>query len=185
MITAEIKCSHNAVWPLAKFVLHPRNPNTHPPEQLRLLAKVIVAQGWRSPVVVSRLSGLVIKGHGRLAAAALAGLESAPVDLQDYTDEASELADLVADNRIAELAEIDDAALKTMLEELSDSGIDLEIAGFDEKAFDDLLKDVAPPPDVPIVSRFQIVIDCATETAQTGLLERFIAEGITCRALTL
>lgn len=34
-----------------------------------------------------------------------------PVDYQNYTNEAEEYADLVADNRIAELAEIDNKLL--------------------------------------------------------------------------
>lgn len=82
--SAKVACAHTEIWPLEKFVPHPRNPNRHPAEQLRLLGKVIISNGWRSPVCVSRRSGFVIKGHGRLEAARMAGLESAPVDLQDY-----------------------------------------------------------------------------------------------------
>lgn len=131
-----IRCAHAAVWPLKRFAPNPRNPNTHPPEQLRLLAKVIVAQGWRSPIVVSRLSGLVVKGHGRLAAAKLAGLTSAPVDLQDYATAAEETADLIADNQLAELSEIDATALDVLISELKveDPSFDLELAGIDLSA---------------------------------------------------
>ena len=54
---------------------------------------------------MSKRSGFIVKGHGRLAAALLEGVKEAPVDYQNYTTEAEEYAVLVADNRIAELAE--------------------------------------------------------------------------------
>lgn len=146
---APIACAHTEVWPLDRFRPHPRNPNTHPPEQLRLLGKIIVTQGWRSPVVVSRLSGLVIKGHGRLAAAKLMNLESAPVDLQDYASEAMELADLMADNQIAEFSEIDATAFDSLVAELKlDANFDVELAGLDLSAAVAALEAVEMPASV-------------------------------------
>jgi len=134
-----IYCSRTEVWPIAKLKPNPRNPNRHPPEQIRLLAKIICAQGWRSPVVVSKLSGLIVKGHGRLEAAKLAGLTEVPVDLQDYADEATEWADLVADNRLTELAEIDNDALKDLLIELDTGDIDMEMTGFTQRDMEFLM----------------------------------------------
>src|SRR5690606_24234607 len=122
MTDAPIRCAHTELRDVAALKPHPRNPNTHPAEQLRLLAKVITTTGWRAPIVVSRRSGYVVKGHGRLEAAKLAGLKRAPVDVQDYADEAEELADLVADNRLAELAEMDQADLNALLLELEADG---------------------------------------------------------------
>ena len=86
-----------------------KNPNQHPDEQIELLAKIIERQGWRAPVTVSTRSGLVVRGHGRLMAAKLIGLGSVPVDYQHYDSEEEELADLVADNRLSELAQVDKA----------------------------------------------------------------------------
>lgn len=143
MKTAPVKCLHTEVWALDRFVEHPRNPNSHPPAQLELLAKIIVTQGWRNPIVVSRLSGLIIKGHGRLAAARLAGLDVAPVELQDYASPEQELADLIADNRIAELAEADQFALHGLLAELrSDPEFDSMLAGFTVEAADQLADEI-------------------------------------------
>jgi hypothetical protein len=42
-------------------------------------------------------------------------METVPVDFQDYESEAAEWADMLADNRIAELAETDDEELKAIL----------------------------------------------------------------------
>lgn len=62
---------------------NPKNPNQHPEEQVELLAKIIRAQGWRAPVTVSTLSGMIVRGHGRYMAARLIGCP-VPVDYQDY-----------------------------------------------------------------------------------------------------
>lgn len=45
---------------------------------------------------------------------------------------------MIADNRIAELAAINDDALKSLLQEL-DGQIDLDLTGFDEDSLDDIL----------------------------------------------
>lgn len=128
-----VHCSHSQLADVVGLVPNPRNPNKHPDKQIAMLAKIIRHQGWRSPIVVSNRSGFVVKGHGRLEAAKLLQVEKVPVDRQDYATEADEWADLIADNRIAELAETDDQEIAALLKEL-DGKIDLAIAGFDEEA---------------------------------------------------
>lgn len=155
-----IHCAHDETWPLDKFREHPRNPNKHPAEQLRLLGKVIAGNGWRSPICVSTRSGLVIKGHGRLHAARLAGMTEAPVDLQDYASEADELADLVADNRIAELAEISAGELAGLVRELQASGIDTELVGFDGLELGRLLQNVRADGENSAGEVWQGMPDC-------------------------
>ena len=77
----------------------------------RIVAVFIIPSGygdrWRNPVTVSNRSGLIVRGHGRLEAALLIGCETIPVEEQDYATDAEELADLLADNRLSELAELD------------------------------------------------------------------------------
>jgi hypothetical protein len=131
----EIKCAHTAVWPVAAFKAHPRNPNKHPAEQLALIGDVIRRAGWRNSIVVSNQSGFVIKGHGRLSAALACGFTHAPVDLQDYDSDDAEMADMIADNRIASLAEINEAGLATVLTEINQSETNLLMSGFTEDAF--------------------------------------------------
>lgn len=133
-----IFCAHTELVDIDKLVENPRNPNTHPESQIALLSKIIRAQGFRNAIVVSRRSGFVTKGHGRLAAARLLQMDRVPVDYQEYESEAAEWADMIADNRIAELAAINDDALKSLLQEL-DGQIDLDLTGFDEDSLDDIL----------------------------------------------
>ncbi|MCL4473549.1 MAG: site-specific DNA-methyltransferase [Actinobacteria bacterium] len=143
----DIHCSYDDLVDLVALVPHPRNPNTHPTKQIELLAKIIASQGWRAPITVSKRSGFIIRGHGRLMAAQKLGLDQAPVDYQDYATEAEEWADLVADNRIAELAKIDEDELAKLMAELSDGDLDMELTGFGEKELDRILA-AATPVDI-------------------------------------
>ena len=93
-------CAHDKIVDTDELVGNPRNPNQHPKEQITALAKIIKRQGWRHPIVVSNRSGFVVKGHGRLLAAKELNAAQVPVDFQDYESEASEYADLMADNKI-------------------------------------------------------------------------------------
>ena len=142
-------CAHTELVETEKLVPNPRNPNRHPESQIKLLAKIIRAQGWRNPIVVSKRSGFVIKGHGRLDAAKLLECEKVPVDFQDYDNEAAEWADMLADNRIAELAETDDEELKKLIQEL-DGKIDLDLTGFDAVSLDELLPPEAGGEPMPV-----------------------------------
>ena len=133
-------CRHDEIRDPAGLVSNPRNPNNHPESQIEILSRVIKAQGWRSPIVVSKRSGFIVKGHGRLAAALLLGAKSVPVELQDYETEASEWADLIADNRIAELSVTNHDELKKLMIELRDDNFDLDLTGFSGDDLDSWLK---------------------------------------------
>lgn len=134
-----VYCRFTEMRPLVSLVEHPRNPNTHPRSQLQRLADVIRGNGWRQPITVSDLSGYIIKGHGRYQAAKLAGFTEAPVEVQHYDNEAAELADMLADNRIAELSEIDNEALNAALEQLQiEDPAALPLSGFTEEEWAEL-----------------------------------------------
>lgn len=138
-----IFCAYDKLVKLDDLVEHPDNPNTHPKKQVDKLSRLIDAVGWRLPICVSNLSGFVIRGHGRLAAARILGVKVAPVDFQDYQSRDEEIADLVADNTIPELAHIDDKLLAVLVKEI-DTGdlIDTEMLGLSEKKIDSLLQEI-------------------------------------------
>ena len=106
---------------------------------------------------MSKRSGLIVRGHGRLEAALLMGAEKVPVDFQDYGSEAEELADLLADNRLSELAELDEDDLKRVIESIraSDPSFDVELTGFMEDEIARLYDEV-PEDDVETVPRMEI-----------------------------
>ncbi len=131
-------CSYDELVDVAKVIPNPRNPNMHPEKQIKILARVIEARGWRVPITVSKRSGFIVRGHGRLQAAILLGCEVVPVDLQDYASEAEEWADMIADNRLAELSEIDQDILAHLVSEL-DGVIDISLLGYSDKAISEML----------------------------------------------
>ena len=144
-MSPQIHCSYTELSDPALLVPNPRNPNQHPKRQIELLAKIIESQGWRTPVTVSNRSGFVVRGHGRLQAALLLGCQ-VPVDRQDYTSEAEEWADLIADNRIAELAEIDGEELAKLLHDLDGLDLDMDLTGYTDKQVDNLLAGIRMEP---------------------------------------
>ena len=125
-----VYCRCDEAVDIEKVTGHPRNPNKHGDEQIALLAKIIKASGWRNPICVSNRSGFVIKGHGRLMAARVLGVAQVPVEYQDYDTEAAEYQDMIADNRIAELAERDMGIIKDLLEELDTGANDMDLTGY-------------------------------------------------------
>jgi len=118
---------------------NPKNPNIHTDEQIARIANIIKNQGWRSPIVVSNLSGFVVAGHGRLEAAKMLGMNQVPVSYQDFTTEAQEKAHLLADNRLSELSELDNTKLKDLLQELDTGEIDMDLTGFDNEEIQALM----------------------------------------------
>lgn len=142
-------CAHDKLVDIEQVVPNPRNPNKHPENQLKLLTKIIEAQGWRAPITISNRSGFIVKGHARLEAAKRLKCAQVPIDYQDYATEADEYADMVADNRIAELAEPDLPGLKDILEEFNDGEFDMDLFGFDDKALEDLMNQFHIPDEEP------------------------------------
>jgi hypothetical protein len=138
------KCSYTELVPIHKLVPNPENPNMHPESQINLLAEIIDFQGQRSPVVVSKQSGFIVKGHGRLMAIEKLGWKEVAVDYQDYDTPAQEYADLVADNKIAELSQTNmalvlDKASKLDLPKLDLLGVpDLKLPTAEDTGFPDL-----------------------------------------------
>lgn len=162
-----VYCAHDKIVPIDEVNPNPRNPNQHPEEQIILLAKIIKQQGWRAPITVSTLSDQVVRGHGRLMAAKRLGVRQVPVDYQDYETESEEWADLIADNRIAELAEIDNRLLMDLIGELDDGSIDLALTGYSEEALTAMISAMSGDQDACPIDEDEIPEVPAEMTAIT------------------
>ena len=143
--TPAVRCTHSRIMDPASLKPNPGNPNAHPDEQLALYAKVILHQGWRRAVVVSRQSGLVVTGHGAVEMAKRNGWQ-VPVDDQDFASPQDELAHMLADNKLAELAELDGEQVAALLKSL-DGKLDLDLTGFVGDELSSLLSGFAPGDD--------------------------------------
>jgi hypothetical protein len=128
----KIYCNYDKIVSVSDLKPNPENPNQHPDEQIELLAKIIQSNGWRDRIVVSNLSGMIVKGHGRYQAAVLAGFGKVPVEYQDYASRDDEIKDLIADNKIAELSEIDMEQAARLIESTSafDINTDFDLSDF-------------------------------------------------------
>lgn len=176
--------------PIEEIVENPKNPNTHSNHQLKLLGKIITYQGWRLPIVVSSRSGFIVRGHGRLMCARQMGLECVPVSYQEYDTEAQEHADLIADNRIAELAEIDRDQLKDIIEELDSGELDLDVTGFDNSSLEQLMSQFHQDEDNTDLSEnlgeaYSVEIVCRNEQEQEKVYNLMNDKGYKCKILTL
>lgn len=133
-----VYCAHDKIVRTLDLIPNPKNPNKHPQGQIEALGAIIRGSGWRNPITVSTRSGLVVKGHGRLLAAQLEELDEVPVDYQDYESEAAELADLTADNRIAELAETDNKLLVEVFAGIDAGDIDFNLSGYSKDEYSEI-----------------------------------------------
>jgi len=154
-----VHCAHARLADVTELVANPRNPNKHGDAQVALLAKIIRHQGWRAPITISKRSGFIVSGHGRLQAAILLQVEQVPVDEQDFATEADEWAHLVADNRIAELAETDGAMLKDILGDLDTGAYDMDVTGFDAGELERVINFYQPPDFQPATAEEQGRLD--------------------------
>ena len=120
--------------PIKDLRRHPKNAKKHPKSQIKKLAEYIKKTGWRVPIIVSKRSGFIVSGHGKLEAAKELGMEEVPVVFQEFSSEKEEIQFLLADNRLAELGQMDGDALSEVISELG-SGADIELIGFDPADF--------------------------------------------------
>jgi len=145
---------------------HPRNANRHPRRQLDALVKFIEFSGWRHPIVVSNLSGFIVAGHARKIAAIERG-DLAPVEYQDFESEEAERAMLLADNHLAELADMDIKLQSIEIAELKSMDVPMESFGFAPKS-----RPSADRDRLYIVEAF-----CSSEDEQTDVFNMLQENG--------
>ncbi len=130
--------THIERWPTEKLVPYARNARTHSEEQVAQIAASIVEFGFTNPILAGS-DGVIVAGHGRLAAAQKLGLDSVPVVVLDHLTPTQRRALIIADNRIAENAGWDDAMLRIELQSLQEDGFNLDITGFDADALAEIM----------------------------------------------
>jgi hypothetical protein len=123
----KIYCTFTKMVSIAELLKlqHPLNPKRHPEEQVAAFKEIIRHNGIRRPITVSKLSGKIVAGHGLLQALEQLKAQHAPVDYQDFKDEAHELAHMMADNKLAEYGITDEAQLKAVVKQIEDGGLDV------------------------------------------------------------
>ena len=106
--------------PIDSLIPYARNARTHSPEQVAQIAALIAEFGFTNPILAGS-DGVIVAGHGRLAAAQKLGLATVPVVVIDHLTPTQRRALIIADNRIAENAGWDEALLRIEMADLQDA----------------------------------------------------------------
>jgi len=133
-------------WPTTRLIPYSRNARTHSPEQVAQIAASIAEFGFTNPILAGS-DGVIVAGHGRLAAAHKLGLATVPVVVLDHLTPTQRRALIIADNRIAENAGWDDALLRIEMADMQDADFDLSLTGFDADALAELMAGDEPQGD--------------------------------------
>src|SRR5438094_2271182 len=135
----------------------PANPRAHKPPQVAAIARSITSFGFNVPLLVDE-GGMIIAGHGRLAAARKLGLSEVPTIELGHLSEHQRQAYMIADNRLTDLSRWDDRLLGEVLRDLSIAELDfeLDIIGFSVGEIDfriEQLGEIADddPADTPVI----------------------------------
>lgn len=140
-------------WPATNPVMrklsaikpYPNNPRTHPQAQVKMLSEIMKRRGVDQPIVVDEKS-VILKGHGRLLAATMAGFEEYPVVEHFGLPEADKLAMRIEDNQVALLAGWDETLIRSNMIELASLGYDVKLLGFENAQ---LIEFSTPMPQEP------------------------------------
>jgi len=138
MMTQNWLISKVEQWPTAKLLPYARNARTHSQAQVGQIAASIKEFGFTNPILAGA-DGVIVAGHGRLAAAQHLGLESVPVIVLDHLSATQRRALVLADNRIAANAGWDEELLKLEIAELDEADFNLELMGFGDEELERLL----------------------------------------------
>lgn len=137
-----------------------KNPRKNDPA-VDAVADSIRRFGFASPILARVEDGRVIAGHTRLKAAIKLGMEAVPVRYLDLDDDAANALAL-ADNKLGELAEWDDAALAEILRDLEQKSEPIDNLGWttdelnallDPPKKSDVEEDEVPDPPVEPITK--------------------------------
>lgn len=105
------------------------NPRRISDHDLQALVRSLKQFGFVDPVIIRGSDSMIVGGHQRVAAAREAGITEAPcIVLDDLSENDAKLLNMAL-NRIS--GDWDEDRLADLLAELSESGADLELTGFD------------------------------------------------------
>jgi DNA modification methylase len=123
---------------------NPRNVRTHSKKQVRQIADSIRQFGFTAAIITDENS-YILAGHGRWLAAKLLGLHDVPTVVIAGLSDARRRAYVLADNKLAEKAGWDGAALAVELNDLgpllAEIGLNIDLTGFEPSEIDSLMGD--------------------------------------------
>ena len=125
-------------WPIERLIPYAYNPRLRSGPDVDKLAASIRKWGWTNPALVDE-NGLLIAGHGRVAAAVKLQLRLIPVIIARGWSEDEKRAYRLADNELAARASWDLDLLGNELCDLQSSRFDLGLIGFEPDRLKEIL----------------------------------------------
>lgn len=138
---------------IGKLRPNPANIRTHSKKQIAQIARSIEQFGFVVPAVADEQL-FILAGHARVEAGKTLGLRTVPVIILSGSSDAQSRAYLLADNKLAEKAGWDRAALAVELNQLTplleEAGLSIELTGFEPAEIDALMGDLIDPEQDPV-----------------------------------
>ena len=156
-----------------------RNARTHSKKQIRQIADSIERFGWTNPVLIDG-QDQIVAGHGRVAAAKRLGIKAVPTIRLETMSEVEIRAYVIADNRLAELADWDDEILAIELQALVELDFDVEVTGFETAEIDLLIDGLDAAGAIDDGDRIPEVDPSASRVTQAGDLWRLGRHRLLC-----
>jgi hypothetical protein len=178
----EIMSKNIRIVSIDEITPNPRNNNIHPDAQLARLEAIMRHQGFRTPLVVSNQSGLLIAGHARLEAAKRIGMREVPVSFQDFANDADEYAHMTADNALASWAELDMSGINAAIADFGPE-LNVELLGIENFKID-VSENISEEDPAALQTQFILVVDCEHETKLQQTFEEMSARGFKCKLIT-
>lgn len=125
--------------PIDRVRQHPSNPNNG---DVDAIIESIQINGFFTAITVDQDTGYILAGNHRYQALHALGATEIPV-IWTKQDPASATRILVADNRLGQMAQMDNAALAELLQDLQETETGLAGSGFDDDSLQALLAQVA------------------------------------------
>lgn len=176
--------------PIDSIQPDPRNARRHDEANLAAIRVSLTRFGQRQPLVVNKLTSLILAGNARHQVAGELGWSMiAVVFVEDDPTSATGFA--LADNRTAELATWDELAVAELLADLKKSTRDddaqliaaLQLAQFEAETVGEQTTTTVKSQALPEL--WQVIANCKGEEQQKQLYERLKGEGYDVKLLVI
>lgn len=123
---------------LSEIIPYDKNPRTHSPEQVALIAKSMTEDGVLMPILCDE-KRVIIAGHGRRLGALQNKFEEYPVVTARGWSEEKKRAVRIKDNQLGLLSGWDEALLNSEMSALQLSGYEMPTLGFSEQQLSEMV----------------------------------------------
>lgn len=158
----KIHCKYDQLIDPTQLKNHNKNRNKHGQDQIDRLAELYKYHGVRHPIIVSKLSNMIVAGHGRKLSAILAGVKLMPVVYQDFDSVEQEYAFIQSDNAISAWSELDYAGINSDLADLGPD-FDIDMLGIYNFAIDIADKEFDPSDSAESEKKHKVCKHCGEE----------------------